>query len=255
MAQLGMKRGMRLATEFGLFLLIGVFLGAIAPYGTVDEPVVARYAFWISTVVIGGALGVAADRLLLRWIDHRWPRTLAVSVATTVPITAIVLAAMIVLFGHPHRPFSAFTVSLLWEVLLITLAMMATRTLVSRPPRHIVEQRTVVAPPLPDAEANFRSRLSAKRRAARLFAVEAHDHYVRVHTDAGVELLTLRFADAVAELAGAHGYRVHRSWWVAGDAIKAGRWRRGSGELEVEGALTVPVSRSGAPELRAAGWL
>lgn len=250
-----MKRGMRLAAELGLFVLIGAFLGAIAPYGTVDEAIVARYAFWISTVTAGGLLGLAVERLLAHRIEDRWVRTLAVSLAITAPVTMLVIGAMVVLFGHPHRPISAVTLSLLWEVFLIVLGMMALRTLVSRPPRRIVEQRTVVVPPLPEAEADFRSRLSAKRRTARLFAIEAHDHYVRVHTDAGVELLTLRFADAVAELAGVHGYRVHRSWSVAGDAIKAGRWRRGSGELEVEGALTVPVSRSGAPELRAAGWL
>jgi DNA-binding LytR/AlgR family response regulator len=115
--------------------------------------------------------------------------------------------------------------------------------------------RLVVAPPLPEAEATFRRRLSAKRRAARLIAVEAEDHYLRVHTDAGDELLTARFAEALAELSGAHGYQTHRSWWVAADAIEKISWRRGSGEARLAGGLVAPVSRSHAPGLRQAGWL
>ena len=94
----------------------------------------------------------------------------------------------------------------------------------------------------------------AKRRTARLIAIEAHDHYLKVHTDAGEELITLRFADALEELARAHGWRVHRSWWVAADAVEAVRWRRGAGEMRLAGGLVAPVSRTYAPVLKEAGW-
>ncbi len=66
--------------------------------------------------------------------------------------------------------------------------------------------------------------------------------------------MTLRLADALAELAGAHGFRTHRSWWVAAEAIEAVRWRRGGGEARLAGDLTAPVSRTYAPALREAGW-
>jgi DNA-binding LytR/AlgR family response regulator len=117
-----------------------------------------------------------------------------------------------------------------------------------------VETRTVIAPPLPDAERAFRLRLSAKRRGARLIALEAEDHYVRVHTDAGSELLLMRFSEAVEELAQAHGHRLHRSWWVSGEALEAVRWKRGGGEARLAGGLTAPVSRSYAAALKQAGW-
>ncbi|MFN3305544.1 MAG: LytTR family DNA-binding domain-containing protein, partial [Roseateles sp.] len=148
---------------------------------------------------------------------------------------------------------------MLWfRVWVISGLVMTVRILVWRrppTPAPTVETRVVVAPSLPEAEAAFRQRLSAKRRAARLIAVEAHDHYLRVHTDAGVELLTMRFSDALAELSGAHGFQTHRSWWVAGEAIEAAQWRRGAGELRLAGDLIAPVSRRHAPTLRAAGWL
>jgi DNA-binding LytR/AlgR family response regulator len=97
-------------------------------------------------------------------------------------------------------------------------------------------------------------RLSAKRRGARLIAIEAEDHYVRIHTDHGSELLTMRFSDALQELAQVHGHQLHRSWWAAGDAIEEVRWQRGSGEARLAGGLTAPVSRSFAASLRDAGW-
>jgi hypothetical protein len=91
---------------------------------------------------------------------------------------------------------------LLWQVFLISIPVMAIRALVWRRPPPVVETRVVVAPPLPEAEAVFRRRLSARRRGARLIAIEADDHYLKVHTDAGSEMVTLRLAGALDELSG-----------------------------------------------------
>lgn len=134
------------------------------------------------------------------------------------------------------------------------MAVLVVRTLAWRRLPAYVETRTIISPPLPETEAAFRRRLSARRRPARLIAVEAHDHYLKVHTDAGEELVTLRFADALNELAQAHGWRVHRSWWVAADAVEGVQWRRGAGDIRLVGGLIVPVSRTYAPTLKEAGW-
>lgn len=131
------------------------------------------------------------------------------------------------------------------------LLMMTLRALLWR---RVVETRTIVMPPLPEAERDFRLRLSAKRRAARLIAVEAEDHYVRVHTDSGSELVPMRFSEAVEELPRAHGFRLHRSWWAAAEAIESVRWSRGGGEARLAGGISAPVSRSYAGALKEAGW-
>jgi hypothetical protein len=245
----------RLLTEAALLLAIGLFLGFIAPFGTAMEQPLPRYVFWIAVILAGGTLGAVVGAALRRQIRNEWIAVIATSSLTALPIATLVLLAMILVLGHEHDLFSRTTVALAGEVLVISLFVEVLRTLARRPSKPVVETRTIVAPPLPAAEAKFRERLSARLRSARLLAIEAHDHYVRVHTDAGVELITARFADAVSELSAAHGFRVHRSWWVAGSAIKSARWGRARGELELEGGLAVPVSRSGAPLLRAAGWL
>jgi DNA-binding LytR/AlgR family response regulator len=66
----------------------------------------------------------------------------------------------------------------------------------------------------------------------------------RVHTDAGCELVLMRFAEAVEELERAHGYRLHRSWWAAAEAIEAVQWNRGQRRGPPGGGISAPVSRS-----------
>jgi hypothetical protein len=245
----------RLIPEISLLLAIAFFLTVTRPYGTASDPLLPRTAFWLFVIAAGGFIGAALDTALHSTIKREWPRAIATAAAMTPPVSALVFAAMVLVLGHDHELASTIWLGLSAQVFVISLAVMALRILMHRPSKHVVETRTIFAPPVPEAEAAFRSRLSAKRRSGRLLALEAHDHYVRVHTSEGVELITLRFSDAVTELTGAEGLQVHRSWWVATPAIKEARWRRSSGELELEGGLRVPVSRSGAPQLRAAGWL
>ena len=63
----------------------------------------------------------------------------------------------------------------------------------------------------------------------------------------------MRFSEAL-EASAAYGYRVHRSWWVAAEAIEGVRWTRGKGEVRLAGGLVAPVSRSYADILKSAGW-
>jgi len=203
-------------------------------------------------MVGGGVIGITADELLSRRMASGWRRVAVVSVLMTPAVSLLVLSTEHLLMGG-RLDWQGF-VRLHWQVWPILLAVMAVRALVWRRSPARVETRTIIAPPLPEAEAAFRRRLSAKRRAARLIAIEAHDHYLKIHTDAGVELVALRFGDALEELAGAHGWRVHRSWWVAADAVEDVRWRRGVGEMRLVGGLTAPVSRTYGPVLKEAGW-
>ena len=245
-------RAKRLAIEVAVLTAMGLVAGALGPFDSGDMPAVERYGYWIGNLVGGGLIGGAIDAVLARRVTSPWRRVLLTAVLMTPLVTLFVTGMMLLFFGM--GPGAHGYAMLLWQVFVISLPAMAVRALVWRRPAVQVETRTVIAPPLPEAEAAFRRRLSAKRRTARLIAIEAHDHYLRVHTDAGAELVTARMADALRELAGAHGYRTHRSWWVAGDAIEAVTWRRGTGEARLVGGVIAPVSRGQAATLRDAGW-
>jgi hypothetical protein len=245
----------RAAAEIALLVAAGLFMGAIGPYFTARYAAGTRYPYWLVAMVGGGLIGIVIDAAIGRRLEPLWWRLLTVSALMTPPV-----ALLVIVDGHllanGEVGLGAW-LDRLWQVFVIALPVMTVRALAWREPRREIanETRTVIAPPLPEAEAAFRQRLSAKRRAARLIAIEAHDHYLKVHTDQGVELVTMRFADALAELALAHGHRLHRSWWVAADAIEAVQWRRGgSGEARLVDDLTAPVSRAHAAALKAAGW-
>ncbi|PXA92200.1 histidine kinase [Caulobacter sp. D5] len=247
----GWPIGRRLAADLALLTALGLFMGVLAPWGTADLGPVGKITYWLACIVGGGVIGVAVDEVLGRRLGGFWKRLVVVTLLMTPLVTAWV-SSIEGFYGADdvHMPLELW-----WRVWVISALVMAMRALVWRAPRRVVETRVVVEPPLPQAEAAFRRRLSARRRSARLIAVEAHDHYLKVHTDAGEELLTLRFSDALKDLAGVHGLQVHRSWWVAAEAIEGVRWRRGAGELLLAGGVNAPVSRRHAPTVRAAGWV
>lgn len=248
--QRGQRRGWhRLGLDLLLLAGIGLVMAAIGPYRTLDVPDLLRTTYWLVAVIGAGMTGIAIDSLLGPRIRGFWVRIAAVSLAMTIPVTLYVYALNAWMLDLPRRPW--LLPQLAWQVLVVALLIMAARALLWR---RVVETRTVVMAPLPQAEREFRLRLSAKRRSARLIAIEAEDHYVRVHTDGGSELLSMRFSEAVEELALAQGYRLHRSWWVAADAIEQVRWKRGIGEARLAGGIVAPVSRSFAGALKEAGW-
>jgi hypothetical protein len=244
-------RTRRWRIDLAILLSAGLLMAFLGPFLTGEASVLSRTIYWVVCLVGGGLIAIAADELLPRAKMEGWQRVAASCLLATPPAALFVLTIDRI-FGAPFR-WSDYA-QLLWQVWPILLAVLAVRALVWKRSPSRVETRILIAPPLPEAEAAFRQRLSARYRNARLIAIEAHDHYLRVHTDVGSELIALRLRDAVAELQDAHGWRVHRSWWVAADAVLGGRWHRNFGELRLLGGFVAPVSRSYAPLLRAAGW-
>ena len=91
--------------------------------------------------------------------------------------------------------------------------------------------------------------------AGDLLSLRTEDHYLRIHTTTGSDLILFRLKDALAELDGANGMQVHRSYWVARDAIEALEGKGRKTVLILKDGLRVPVSESFLPAVREAGWL
>jgi len=241
----------RFAAETALLIAVGLFLSVLGPFGTINQTLAIRTFYWPTVIVGGGIFGISIDLLVQRRLFGFWARLIVDTALMTPPVTALVFFVSWAVFGEPAaRPHFG---PLLFQVAVISFGVMALRALAWR---GVWTERTTgpeEAEPPGQGEA-FRQRLSARKRAARLLAVEAEDHYLRVHTDVGDELITARFSDALQELAGLAGYQTHRSWWVAAGAIEAVRWRRGRGELRLANGLTVPVSRTHSAALKREGW-
>lgn len=238
----------RIGADLALWCAIGLVMAILGPFGSSDRSLPERLLYWQICMVGGGFIGVGVDEVVRRRVRQFWTRAILSSVGMTPFVTVLVGVTNHLL--TPMRLTPGNVAEPTFQVFVVCFATMVLRQLAWAEP-----VRVEVAPePPPDPFATFRQRLSAKRRAATILAVEAEDHYLRVHTDAGDELITAKFGDALAELAEAGGFRTHRSWWVAAHAIDEVNWLRGRGEAKLKGGLVVPISRTNAGALREAGW-
>ncbi|MEP1142943.1 MAG: LytTR family DNA-binding domain-containing protein [Henriciella sp.] len=104
-------------------------------------------------------------------------------------------------------------------------------------------------------KANFLERLPVKYRTADLHAISSEDHYLRVHTSLGEEMILMRLADAVRELASVDGLQVHRSWWIAKSGVTDEKRVDGRSLLILPSGTEVPVSRSYRGKAKDAGLI
>ncbi|WP_068118686.1 LytTR family DNA-binding domain-containing protein [Tropicimonas marinistellae] len=134
----------------------------------------------------------------------------------------------------------------------------------------LVERWPILAAARPDAEVRAeQEKIDAsnaiptigqlKRRPdglnGRIQYMQMEDHYLRVHTDEGAGLALYRMSDAVADLSDSDGMQVHRSWWVARDAVRDVRRERHKKTLIAHDGTEIPVGRSFEKALREEGWL
>jgi len=81
-------------------------------------------------------------------------------------------------------------------------------------------------------------------KQGRLLLLKSELHYLQVVTDQGSALILYNLGDAIAQLPATQGLMVHRSYWVAYDAIDELVRRGRQGELKLCDGQSVPVSRN-----------
>jgi len=97
--------------------------------------------------------------------------------------------------------------------------------------------------PVARQQTEFMSQVPPEK-AGKLYFLKAELHYLQVVTEKGSSLVLYNLSDAVSELSAEAGVTVHRSYWVAYDAIKTLTRRGRQGVLELQNGDSVPVSRS-----------
>lgn len=137
--------------------------------------------------------------------------------------------------------------------------------------------RTPTLPP-PSSEGRTSSGATSQALLSRLpnrlgkevVALEAEDHYLRVHTTLGSDLILMRLSDAIAAIGPDLGLQVHRSWWVAHYAIigfvrsEQGTYlsRRASRNASLSDSASISAAALKSPKAlasnttyRTAGWV
>lgn len=238
------------AAEFAALVGIGVFLASIGAFDSRGG--YKSYVYWITVMVGGGVIGALIEPMLWRipWLAERpWRLMAAQAVGMTPWIAVFVWLVSGLWFGDGLAPWRWF--ALLTPVFIIDVMVVIMAWLIRRGAAALAQPaptREGAAPPA------IREKLPPRLARADLYAVEAEDHYLRVHTAAGDALILMRLTDALAALEGSPGLRTHRSWWVMRSAVEEARFSRGRGELTLSNGVKAPVSRAYAADVRAADW-
>jgi hypothetical protein len=259
--------------DLSIMAFIALVLALMGPFGMFAVPLPIRILYWL-VVGAGGYLlyrpaMVAATRAAIR-LDLPVPALWAATcLLAGIPMTAILWFANS-LIGRSDPPELAALFELYANILIVAGVVCIVFWFASAKQRAALAagepaETPVLAAPQPPASAPpvaetpapavpFLDRLPP-HLGTDLLALEMEDHYVRAYTGQGSALILLRLRDAIAELGAVDGAQVHRSWWVARDAIETvGRDGRNI-RLELRGGLIAPVARNAVPDLKARGWI
>ena len=104
------------------------------------------------------------------------------------------------------------------------------------------------------AQPRLAGRLDPGMRGA-LLSISVRDHYVDVRTDKGAASLLMRLADAISEAEPTDGAQVHRSHWVAWDAVQSVEKQGDKVVLHLKDGAPIPVSRNYRDKLSQRGLI
>lgn len=238
-----------------LVCLVALF-AFIGPFGTYDSMgPLARTGYWSVALGVNWLVCASVSMLVLRHLNTAsWrPLMLAVagvSLSTAVPGTAVVFTAEA--FFRPGYIAADMlpTVYLSVTVVIFAITGLVLVLAAARSPAPVSTQQ---ACPM-GGPGRFLDRLPEKI-GRDIVCLSMADHYIEVFTTLGSTLILMRFSDALAELEGAGGLRVHRSHWVSRAHVQGVSRRDGRTVLRLTGNREIPVSRRYLAEVRAAGFV
>jgi DNA-binding LytR/AlgR family response regulator len=254
------SRTTRLGVVFAVFLLT-----VSGPFGTFENfGVGQRAGYWAAMVVISYLAGQGATtfflELLRPLIAQRWPRVIIAGLLAALPLTVVVVAINSVAYQRFELPlvFNMWVyVTLITLAIVVALVMFTDR--LAQPAAPVASSAAApvassAAAPVADTPPPILERVPLPQRG-RLLALIVEDHYVDIVTDRGKALVLMRLADAMRETGNVAGLQIHRSHWVARDAVVRTHRSDGRVLLELSNGLRLPVSRGFLPAVKEAGFI
>jgi hypothetical protein len=211
-------------------------------FGTGQLPLGPRIGFWLALM----GWNALKWQALFAWAVRKpsdWPRAALIgSIPLNLPLPyEIWLCGRLVGVAMAAMPLDVWARAAAISAVIFAVCALVAWTLLRR-----------IRPVRAETGLLARARIAADALAA----IEAEDHYCRVHRRDGTSaLLHYRFGDALEEVAGLDGLQVHRGAWVAAAAVEGAAREGRKWRLLLAGGGSVPVSATYAAEARARGWL
>ena len=225
--------------RFWIGFIAVVFLLTIAgPFGTHQIMNTSpRLVYWavisLVTFFTGSAISIATGVLFENQNFPDWVSWLVGGMAAGVPIGILVWFINIWVFEIPIERDYSFLQFIGYStgiaIIVVTLTFLISN-------KHAQAAPSSVHSP-------FFKRLPV-HLGKTLISLEAQDHYIKVTTTKGSELILQRLGDAQKELENYPGLRVHRSWWVASGQIETVERQNGKMLLAMKNDSIIPVSRN-----------
>jgi DNA-binding LytR/AlgR family response regulator len=231
----------------------GAVMGVAGPFETARHlGLGARLLYWLAVCTVGYGIGSGISHLLSRRLKHM-PVLIgitAMSAATGLLISLFILSLNAAVFHWLPETHELVTfIGTLFGISWIVTAVLTYAA------RHQELNKAQEAPPHPQpALPPILDRLPFEKRAA-LVALSVEDHYVRVHTLNGQEMILMRLSDAIREVGDTAGAQVHRSHWAAFEQVSAVRREGDRAILTMVSGADIPVSRANIHKIKEAGLL
>ena len=225
--------------KFYGFLAVAILILALSgPFGTLEHyNALERLAYWAiiapTTYILASGVATLVTISLFRKKLNSW---LAYAAGGT--SAGIIVGIFVWLFGvFLDQSFGRSLLGLL-TAMTYTIPITIGVTLLfklSEKPSEVAESNS------PDVR--FFERIP-KHLGRDLISLNSQDHYVKVTTSMGSELILMRLSDAIMELEGFDGLQPHRSWWIAKKHVKQIKTVNNKKSIELSNGELVPISRA-----------
>jgi hypothetical protein len=239
------------------FIGFGVLLGVLGPFGSyLGITLPMRVAHYTVNMVVISLMAVAAHWLAARLIFGGPPplwASLAIALILALPGALVVLGSLWLFAPQvlPHVTFAELCVQTALINVLISVVVRMIRAWRMASSQQAAAAVHISAPQAAAASSAvlaldpLREKLPLPLRRARILALTAEDHYLRVHTDQGAALILMPLSQAIDVMGPDAGLRIHRSHWVARTAVVDSARKDGQIEVKLANGLALPASRSG----------
>ncbi|WP_417693912.1 LytTR family DNA-binding domain-containing protein [Roseibium sp.] len=242
---------------YAIALGIICLLTLSGPFGTSDGmSLPARLLFWSLIVASGFGIGNLTGSMVghtLRLAGFARPLCYALAgFAAGLAVLPAILILNLIFFqadltNTDYLLRQLLNCLIIGGVVALNLAIFSRNSRTSPDPQN----SSVETSPVLD---RLQRRLPVEKRSP-LRWLSVSDHYVEVATLKGQELLLLRLKDAIEEIDQTDGLQIHRSHWVAKNAIEKVSRENGKTLIHTSDGPILPVSRTYLPELKARGLL
>lgn len=199
---------------WSILMVVTLICFASGPFGTFEHlPTGLRLIYWVIIVIAGGILGLIFGAILQinRWQSFQMIALTSICFAICMTIAVIIVSYAVLspLDKYPGA-LSFVTLSFPTSGILFFFIHYLVQNIGNLPAQNNISA----------SRAPLFARLDTYRHAKKIYALIAQDHYVEVVTEQGSELCLIRLNDAIKEAIPQEGMQIHRSHWVALEAIE-----------------------------------